>query len=261
MSYYVTDDLFNKVEGMSKAQILALFENASYTPSFYAGALDNGVSYLYTGIKPTDALLKALLEHGLGNHTLTDIELDAINANVFSVLFIDAKTVAAKSDGTKLYLNIVGEQLSTLSSSERIINNYATEAFVIEAAKEYKNAQYLGSFNPQSAATERTITTRTLTEDKLKEAQRGELLLAVTSIGNIVVGKSFNRHISIGGYDSGSMWFLAAKFKWLLNENNKIELTVAPLSGTYFGISLDLANNNIQNISRDIDIYDCFVIG
>lgn len=132
MSYYVTDDLFNKVEGMSKAQILALFENANYTPSFYAGALDNGVSYLYTGIKPTDALLTAILEHGLGNHTLTDLELDAINANVFSVLFIDAKTVAAKSDGSKLYINVVGETISELSSSSRIIKLYPTEADIKE---------------------------------------------------------------------------------------------------------------------------------
>lgn len=123
---YLTDDLFNKVEGMSKAQILALFENASYTPSFYAGALENGISYLYTGIKPTDALLEAILNHGLGTHTLTDVELDAINANVFSILFFDVKTIAAKSDGTALYLNVVGESVSTLSSSSRVIMNYIT---------------------------------------------------------------------------------------------------------------------------------------
>lgn len=139
MSYYVTDDLFNKVEGMSKAQILALIENANYTPSFYAGALDNGVSYLYTGIKPTDALLKAILEHGLGNHTLTDIELDAINANVFSVLFFDVKTIVARSDGINLYINIVGEKLLKLSSSSRVVTNYATEDFVKTTAKEEIN--------------------------------------------------------------------------------------------------------------------------
>ena len=140
MSYYVTDDLFNKVEGMSKAEILALIENANYTPSFYAGALDNGVSYLYTGIKPTDALLTAILEHGLGKHTLTDLELDAINANVFSVLFVDAKTVAAKSDGTNFYLNIVGESVSTLSSSNRIVKNYTTDDYVQETVNNSVNA-------------------------------------------------------------------------------------------------------------------------
>lgn len=138
---YVTDDLFNRIEGMSKAQILALFENASYTPSYFAGSLENGVSYLYTGIKPTDALLEAILNHGLETHTLTDVELDAINANVFSVLFFDIKTIAAKSDGTALYLNVVGESVSTLSSSSRVIKNYTTANYVDEKINEIKNGE------------------------------------------------------------------------------------------------------------------------
>lgn len=139
--YFVTDDLFNKVEGMSKAQILALFENASYTPSFYAGSLENGVSYLYTGIKPTDALLEAILNHGLGTHTLTDVELDAINANVFSVLFFDIKTIAAKSDGATFYLNVVGESVSTLSSSNRVVKNYTTANYVDQEINKIKEGE------------------------------------------------------------------------------------------------------------------------
>lgn len=183
---YVTDDLFNKIEGMSKAQILALFENASYTPSFYAGALDNGVSYLYSGIKPTDALLKAILNHGLGTHTLTDIELDAINANVFSVLFFDIKTIVAKSDGTALHLNVVGESVSTLSSSSRVINNYTTANYVDAQINKIKD----GEVAAKKALYASDDTSKGTIEERLTKLGFNEAPVAVKGIEGTTITSS-----------------------------------------------------------------------